>query len=95
MKKILTDDRLLKKYYPNLWSKLRNRLWELESVQSLSLISHKPPPRKHKLTGEFDGCYAVDLNANFRLVFKPTQEYKDSHQSNICSIEILSIIDYH
>ena len=74
--KILTNDRLIKKYYAPFYSNLISRLTELRAVRNLSLISHNPPPRKHKLTGKYEGCWSIDLSRNYRLIFTVPDESK-------------------
>ncbi|ABX81683.1 type II toxin-antitoxin system RelE/ParE family toxin [Acholeplasma laidlawii] len=92
--KILTNDRLIKKYYAPLYSNLISRLTELRAVRNLSLISHNPPPRKHKLTGKYEGCWSIDLSRNYRLIFTVPDESK-LDENDIDEILILDIVDTH
>ncbi|NWH09739.1 type II toxin-antitoxin system RelE/ParE family toxin [Acholeplasma laidlawii] len=94
MAKILTNDRLIKKYYAPLYSNLISRLTELRAVRNLSLISHNPPPRKHKLTGKYEGCWSIDLSRNYRLIFTVPDESK-LDENDIDEILILDIVDTH
>ena len=92
--KILTNDRLIKKYYAPFYSNLISRLTELRAVRNLSLISHNPPPRKHKLTGKYEGCWSIDLSRNYRLIFTVPDESK-LDENDINEILILDIVDTH
>lgn len=90
----MTNDRLIKKYYAPLYSNLISRLTELRAVRNLSLISHNPPPRKHKLTGKYEGCWSIDLSRNYRLIFTVPDESK-LDENDIDEILILDIVDTH
>jgi len=69
LERILSDERLIKKHYSKVFTGLVNRLTELDAVKNLSLISHNPPPRKHKLSGNYEGHWSVDVSKNYRLIF--------------------------
>lgn len=56
---ILTDIRLLKKYYSKDFKRLSHRLSELRAANNLSEIPIVPPPRRHKLGGEFKDCWEL------------------------------------
>jgi len=55
--RILTDERLLKKYYSNDYVKIANRLSELRAANNLAEIPEVPPPRRHKLEGRYKNCW--------------------------------------
>lgn len=93
LEKILTNDRLIKQEYNLLYKSIKDRLSELESAKNLSLISHLPPPRRHKLKG-YNNCYAVDLSKNYRLVFCSTHA-SITELKKIIDITIITIEDYH
>ena len=94
LEKILTDDRLMKKHFSSIYSGLRNRLTELKAVRNLSLISHNPPPRKHKLSGTYEGYWSVDVSRNYRLLFTvPNKDIISEDQINEIIIE--EITDTH
>lgn len=93
LKKILTNDRLIRKEYNLFFRNIKARMSELQAVKNLSLISHKPPPRRHKLKG-YENCYAVDLSRNYRLVFCSTDK-SIIELEEIKDITIIGIEDYH
>lgn len=94
LKKTLSNERLMKKYYPNIHNNLKSRLTELSSASNLAMISHVPPPRRHKLLGNYKDCWAVDVSNNQRLIFSPVNE-NVTNVSDITQIIIERIKDYH
>lgn len=95
LEKILTDERLIKKHYAHVYKPLKIRLSELLAVSNLSLITNLPPPRRHKLSGDYEECWAVDLSKNYRLVFRPIKNQIGCEPYEITKIVIIKIIDYH
>lgn len=94
IKKLLTNERLLKKYHGKEFNNIVNRLKELEAASNLSHIPHLPPPRRHKLSGDYSGCFAVDVSKNKRLIFKSfNQQWIEL--TDITAIIIIDIKDYH
>lgn len=95
--KILTDMRLLQKYYSNHHGKIANRLSELRAANNLAEIPNVPPPRRHKLTDERNrkNCWGIDYSRNFRIVIQPTGDYDINNLESITQIIILSLEDYH
>lgn len=53
--------------------KIQQRLWELSEAETLSEVSHLPPPRCHELMNRA-GMFSVDLKHPFRLLFIPAHE---------------------
>jgi proteic killer suppression protein len=101
LEKQLTQDRLMKSKFGDCYSKLRLRMNELDAVESLAEISEYPPQRKHVLSGDLSGCFAVDVSRNRRIIFEPFPKsipYKDDgniRYEAIKSIKILDVRDYH
>ncbi len=81
--------------------KIMLRLNEMHSVENLSYISVLPPPRRHQLTGDRGGQFAVDIKHPFRIVFVPCQENLAKLEdggidiSKVTQIKIIWIGDYH
>lgn len=95
LEKILTNPKLLKRYYSNDYDRLRNRLSELLAADTLADIPATPPPRRHKLNGELSDRWGIDYSANDRIVVCPIGEFDLSNLRTITEIEILSLEDYH
>lgn len=95
LEKTLTDLRMLKKFYSNDYSRLRNRLSELEAAGSLAEIPETPPPRRHKLTGNYAGNWGIDYSANDRIVLRPVGTFEVDNLESITEIEIIALGDYH
>ena len=95
LEKILTDPRLLKKYYSNDYNRIRNRLSELRAANNLSEIPECPPPRRHKLCGNLYDCWGIDYSKNDRIIIRPTGKFDINDVSSIVEIEIVNLEDYH
>ena len=68
LKKILSDPRLIKKYYSNNYKKINNRLSEMKAVNNLSEIPECPPPRRHKLYGNYKDCWELIVQKIIELL---------------------------
>ena len=95
LKKILTDPRLIKKYYSNDYKKINNRLSEMKAANNLSEIPECPPPRRHKLYGNYKECWGIDYSKNFRIIIRPVGKFDINNLLSICEIEIIDLEDYH
>lgn len=95
LEKILTDKRLLKKYYSNDFVKICNRLSELKAANNLKEIPDVPPPRRHKLSGDRKNCWGIDYSKNDRFIISPYGKYDINDLTTITEIEILDLEDYH
>lgn len=95
MEKILTDIRLLKKYHSNDFTKISNRLSEISAANNLGEIPEVPPPRRHKLKGNWKDCWGIDYSKNYRLIIEPAGEFDINDLSTITEITILDLEDYH
>ena len=91
----------IEEWGPQLAGRVRQRLAEFKAANSLSDISHLPPPRLHGLTGDRDGQFAVDLQHPFRLVFEPANDpvpldsMSGIDKSRVTAILIIEVEDYH
>jgi proteic killer suppression protein len=77
------------------------RLDLLAVATCLADIPATPPTRRHALTGSWAGHFAVDVTANWRLVFRPAPDLVRVHDdgsldlTSVTGIEIVAIEDYH
>ena len=94
-------DELAKAHGDRLAKKIMMRLETLRTAQTLAMVPATPPVRRHQLSGKRKEQYAVDLDRNRRLVFKPAHEpipYNDDggiDLGRVTAITILEVVDYH
>ena len=61
----------------------------------------RPPERRHQLTGNRRGQYAVDLFGQYRLIFAPDHDPIPLDQDGgididqVTAIVIIDVLDYH
>ena len=101
LKKQMENARAMDKAYGQLAKRLRLRMDLLRSAHCLANVSSEPPPRRHQLTGKRDGQFAVDLNGNWRLVFRPDHDPLPVLPDGgidigaVTAICIIEVTDYH
>ena len=95
LEKILTNERMIKKHYTAFHKKIINRMSEIRAANNLEEIPHIPPPRRHKLEGDYSDCWGIDVSKNFRIVLRPIGDWDESDLKTINKIQILSVEDYH
>jgi len=95
MEKNLADQRAISRHYGKIARSLIHRLSDLRVADNLSQITHLPPPRRHKLAGNFEGCWGIDLSKNQRLVVRPVGDYDPNDLSTVTCVCIEDIQDYH
>ena len=102
MQRTCNDRKLLQAAYgePNA-KKIERRLFELYSVDDLSQIPVNPPARRHLLTGNRAGQFAVVVKEPFRIIFIPMNDplpiLPDGgiDINKVTKIKIIEIGDYH
>lgn len=95
LEKILTDERLIHKYYSNDYQRIKNRLSEIKAANNLSEIPETPPPRRHKLNGDYKDCWGINYSKNDRIILRPIGEFDINEISSIVAVEIVELEDYH
>lgn len=100
--KVLNEDARMKKEFGATNAKqIRLRMAVLAAAPTLGDVPTQPPDRCHQLKGEFRGCFAVDAEHPFRIVFKPEHDplpLKDDggiDLKKVTAITILEVVDYH
>lgn len=96
--KILNSHRLLVKNFGKTRAqKIEDRLDEFDAAKNLSQIPSDPPPRCHRLSGDLQNKFAVDISANFRMVFEgyDKNDNLSVKKSEIVTVQITDIEDYH
>lgn len=61
---------LVKKYGSDVANKLPRRIKELKSYNSLNDIPTFLPWKRHKLSGNWKEHFAVNINGQYRLIFR-------------------------
>lgn len=64
------NQELVKKYGQEVAKKLPQRINELKSFNSLGDVPVTPPFKRHKLTGNRNEQFAVNINNQYRLIFR-------------------------
>ncbi|OPF51561.1 plasmid maintenance system killer protein [Clostridium baratii] len=96
LEKIFTDERqIYKKFKREHAKKITARLTELKGANSLSEIPQTPPPRRHKLVGNYKNCWGIDYSPNHRIIFEPKGEFDINKLETIIEINIIGFEDYH
>jgi proteic killer suppression protein len=80
--------------------RIRLRLALLEAAPTLADVPTAPPPRRHGLTGPYEGCYAVDVLQPYRILLKPhlvppPPRGKLINPRSVTEVLILDVLDYH
>lgn len=101
MEKIFNSDKLLLQNYGQQAKAIMLRMDVLYSAPSLKDVPTSKPIRCHRLSGDHDGCFAVDLKQPYRLVFElvdiPVPHLPDGgiDMTAVRAIRILEVVDYH
>ena len=100
--KVLNAEASLKKEYGAKNAKqIRLRMAVLAAANTLADVPTTPPDRRHQLKGDYRGCFAVDVEHPFRIVFEPADDVPPVKADGgldlgkITAITILEIVDYH
>ncbi|WP_436696824.1 type II toxin-antitoxin system RelE/ParE family toxin [Lactiplantibacillus pentosus] len=73
------------------------RIDEIAATKTLTDVSRFPPPRLHMLNGDHTGLFAVDVSANYRLLFAgfDKQQPQTLDSSEVVAVVFVDIEDYH
>lgn len=100
--KVLNDGGKMQREYGAKRAKaIRLRLAVLAAASCLADVPVRPPDRCHLLTGRLVGCFAVDVEHPYRLVFEPRDNPPPRtadggvDQAKVTEVVILDIVDYH
>ena len=95
MKRVLESQRLIAKKHGDIARNLINRMSDLRVASNLNEISHLPPPRRHKLTGNLDGCWGIALSGHNGLLISPIVDFNPADLTTVTTIRIEDITDFH
>jgi len=100
--KILNSEgNLMRQYGQENAKLLKRRMAILLAASCLDEVSHRPPERRHELTGDKRGKFAVDIKHPYRLVFEPNHNPLPRKADGgldlrqITAITIIDVEDYH
>ena len=100
--RVFNSDRDLKRTYGDrMTRRIQTRMAILKNSRTLDLVPTTPPDRRHQLTGDRRGQFAVDLVHPRRIVFVPNHHpvpLRDDggmDLEQITAITILEVVDYH
>ena len=63
--------KLIQRYGLDIAKKLPQIINELKAFATLEDVPSSPPLRRHKLVGNLDGSFAININNQYRLIFRP------------------------
>lgn len=98
LKKQLTDPRLrIRVFGADKAKRLAARIDEISAATTLNEVSRFPPSRLHALNGDKKGLFAVDISANYRLLFAG---FNNKHEQTLDTTKIVAVVfinveDYH
>ena len=101
LRKILTSALEIQKAYGAMAKKVSQRMDQFYAAPSLADIQANPSANCHRLTGNRQGEWAVDISGNYRLIFEinqnPIPQNEDGSVNTllITDICILETTDYH
>lgn len=101
LEKQLSDEAQIRRAFGERGRPLMMRLDLLRAASCLADVPHTRPTRRHALIGRWAGHYAVDLTANWRLIFRPlgtpvpVESGDTVDLAAVTAIEIVAIEDYH
>lgn len=97
----MSSESEMRRAYGDRAKRMMMRLGFLKNAPSLADVPSTPPERCHPLTGEYEGLFAVDVNGNWRLIFRPdhdpvpVNEDGSVNRAAVTQIEIVGVRDYH
>ena len=99
--KSLSSPREILRHYGTRAKNVNQRMEDLKAVNNLHDLSFFPQANLHELKGDKKGFLAVDISANYRIIFKPDHDpipKKDDGGLDwraVTKIKITEIEDYH
>ena len=93
LNKTIVDEKTTRKYYGKIAPVIPVVISILKACPTLNDVPNVPPTRRHKLTGDYSNCWALDLSPTYRMIIRPN--IMDNDLSKINEITIIAIKDYH
>lgn len=74
----------------------KKRILQIKASNNFAIFLKTGLGGAHPLSGNLEGCYGVNLTANFRLVIKPVTDSYDPKSLMLCDTVIVKgVMDYH
>jgi len=96
-----SEKNLMREYGPENAKLVKRRMAVLLAASSLDEVPHRPPERRHELTGDRKEEFAVDIKQPHRLVFVPNHNPLPRKADGgldlgqITAIKVIGLEDYH
>lgn len=96
-----SENQMRKQWGDRMAKKLRQRLAELDGIDSLADTALLPSFRCHELSGDRAGQLAIDLVHPHRLVFQPDHDPLPKKTdggldwAKVTRIAVIEVVDYH
>ena len=80
---------------------IQMRLAVLKNARMLTMVPTMPSERRHQLSGDRKGQYAIDIVHPHRLIFRPNhdpiprKEDGEIDTAAVTTITIMEVVDYH
>jgi proteic killer suppression protein len=102
LEKMFNKERgLVKAYGAERAAIIMKRMVFLKAAGNLYRVPVTPPYLRHQLTGNYKGCFAVNVKHPYRLIFRPINDplpvLGDGglDLTRVTDIEIIGVEDYH
>lgn len=101
LKKQLSDASEIKKSFGVNAKRVASRLDDIEASPNLAVLMQIPAANCHSLSGSRRGEWALDISANYRMIFEiannpiPITEDGSINTYLVTDICIIEIVDYH
>jgi proteic killer suppression protein len=101
MEKIFNSEKELRRVYGQQADKIKLRMIILKAARNLAMVPVHPPDRRHALSGDHVGQFAVDLKHPYRLIFEPADQPLPEKADGsidlerVVTLRILNVEDYH
>lgn len=102
LRKIFNSEKELNREYGTEQARtIMRRMATLKAAASLDDVPRLPPDRRHELTGDLQGHFAVDLKHPCRLLFLPNNDPLPKKADGgidlqkVTTITITKVKDYH
>ena len=102
LKKVFNSEKeLVKAYGAERASIIKRRMVFLKAANNLYRVPITPPFLRHQLKGNYKGCFAVNVQHPYRLIFRsannplPVLDDGGLDLTRVTDIEIIGVEDYH